>query len=336
MPPGAATLIRARPSVSVVVPTHERRSLLPTMLARVLAEPAATEVIVVVDGCNDGSIEFLHELARGEPRLRPCWIENQGENAARQHGVGLATGDVVLLLDDDLLALPGLVEGHARHHADRAGLVVMGYTPPQLPARRRGGHAPLYLFNCAYENACRRLENDPRKILLELWGGHVSLRREDCDRVGLWDPGRMLGYHTDREFGLRCLDAGLHGVFDRSLRAEHRYVRSMEQFAQDRRQQGRNLVRLHQRYPQLLGPLPRQASRHRCAARGLHRVAEVPPLQRTARRALLRIGALAQRAGLAALELECAKVLARLELQTGMIEASTSVRPVIRATDPHA
>ena len=38
------------PTVSVVMPTYNRRAQLRTVLAPLLADPAATEIVVVVDG----------------------------------------------------------------------------------------------------------------------------------------------------------------------------------------------------------------------------------------------------------------------------------------------
>ena len=41
-----------------------------------------------------------------------------GTRAARTGGVEKATSEVVLFVDDDVMAGEGLVTGHARHHRD--------------------------------------------------------------------------------------------------------------------------------------------------------------------------------------------------------------------------
>ncbi|MDQ4142512.1 MAG: glycosyltransferase, partial [Actinomycetota bacterium] len=102
------------PTVSVVVPTYNRRENLPRVLEPLLADPATTELVVVVDGSRDGSFELVEERAATEPRLKPVFIENQGVARAHQTGVERASGEVVLLLADDVIAAPGLVMGHAR------------------------------------------------------------------------------------------------------------------------------------------------------------------------------------------------------------------------------
>jgi GT2 family glycosyltransferase len=247
------------PSVSVVIPTYKRRDLLSQVLAPLMEEHATSEIVVVVDGCRDGSFELIQSIAASDRRVRPRLIENRGENGARLTGVEAARGEVVLLLDDDVRAAPGLVTGHARRHAGRSGLVVVGYMPPVLSERRAAHEFPTRLYAREYESICRRHEREPEAILEDLWAGNLSMRREDCLGVMSAPEIPALPYHADRELGLRCRKAGLTGIFDRSLRADHLYERSIEGFARDARAQGHGLTALHQLHGDLLGPLPPDA-----------------------------------------------------------------------------
>jgi GT2 family glycosyltransferase len=251
---------RSLPTVSVVMPTYNRRELLPRVVEPLLADPGASEVVVVVDGSRDGSHEWLLARAEVEPRLRPLWIENRGENGARRAGIAAARGEVVLLLDDDVAAGPGLATGHARRHAGRTGLVAVGYMPPPLPAARRPGDFTTRLYAREYESVCTEYERAPGRILHGLWAGNLSLRREDCLRV--MGPAPALSYHADRELGLRCLKAGLRGEFDRSLRATHLHTRTLDGFARDARAQGAGAAAVHALHEDVLGPLPAGAFDH--------------------------------------------------------------------------
>jgi GT2 family glycosyltransferase len=255
---------RSLPTVSVVMPTYNRRELLPRVVEPLLADPGAGEVVVVVDGSRDGSYEWLAERADGDPRLRPLWIENRGEAGARRAGIDAAVGEVVLLLDDDVQAQPGLATGHARRHDGRAGLVVVGYMPPPLTGERRPGDFTTRLYAREYESVCAEYERAPERILRGLWAGNMSLRREDCARVmpPAPPPAPALAYHADRELGLRCLKAGLRAEFDRSLRATHLHTRTLDGFARDARAQGAGAAVVHALHEDVLGPLPAGAFDH--------------------------------------------------------------------------
>jgi GT2 family glycosyltransferase len=226
------------------------RRILPPLL-----ESPVAEVVIVVDGSRDGSLEFLVDLAAADDRLKPVFVEQQGPSAARQLGVEHATGDLVLLLDDDVLVSPGLVEGHARRHAAAKGVVVLGYTPTVTPPRRRPGDVAVFLYARDYERGFSALRRDPALVLRTLWGANVSLRRSDCLRVGLQSPAFPERYHEDREFGLRCLKAGLTGVFDPKLKADHLYTRSVDGFLADARAQGSGVYLVHKLHTDVLGAL---------------------------------------------------------------------------------
>jgi glycosyltransferase involved in cell wall biosynthesis len=246
------------PDVSVVMATHDRRALLEPAVRAVLADPATRELVVVVDGSTDGSLELLEDLAARDPRLQPMWIANRGESGAREAGVRAASHAVVLLLDDDVLACPGLVSGHAAHHRDREDLVVLGYMPVPERLQCEGG-APARLYAAWYEAQCRGYEAAPDSVLRGLWAGNVSLRREQALRVGLGNPAFDARYNPDRDFGLRLLEAGLHGRFDPALRAEHLYRRPLDAFLRDAHATGEGTWLVHALHPQELGPLPQDA-----------------------------------------------------------------------------
>ena len=52
--------------------------------------------------------------------------DNAGPGAARNHGIQLARGPLILFLDDDVLATPTLVERHLQAHGHSTSTVVIG------------------------------------------------------------------------------------------------------------------------------------------------------------------------------------------------------------------
>jgi glycosyltransferase involved in cell wall biosynthesis len=235
------------------MPTYNRAGSLGAVVDALLDDKATSELIVVVDGSEDGSHEWLQTRAAEDDRLRPIWTPNRGQAAARELGLQAARHPVVLFVDDDVLAQPGLVTGHAAHHATHDGLVVVGAMPVPDEVQREGG-APTQLYGAWYEQQTRAYEHDPRQILRSLWAGNVSLPREAAQRVGLVNPAFDARYNEDRDFGLRLLRAGLEGRFDPELRAAHLYRRSVPAFLRDAEAVGQGSWLVHSLHADLLGP----------------------------------------------------------------------------------
>ena len=264
--------------VSVLLATYNRRALLPEVLAPLLADPATDEIVVVVDGSQDGSLELLTEMAERDARLRPHFIENSGAARALLSGARVARGEILVILDDDEIVSPGAVSGHAAHHAADEDLVVVGYVTMAMPPRRRPGDFSRYVYAEQYERDCRTYERDPGSILLNLWGGFISMRRDRYVQAVTGGPALIEGYHYDLDFGARCMELGLSARFDRSLRALHLYERDRDAYLRDARGSGRNRILVHRAHPQVLPAIDPTF-----VDRGL------PPLGRIALRVALRV-----------------------------------------------
>jgi glycosyltransferase involved in cell wall biosynthesis len=236
--------------VSVVIPTFNRRDTLVEVIRPVLKDPRTGEIIVVVDGATDGTMELLTEWSRTEPRIKAVLQENSGEGVARRRGVEEARHNIVVLLDDDVQASDGLVSAHAKWHDERDHRLVLGYMPTRVPSPRRRGQAPTILYAQDYEGTCELYETDPALIFTNLWAGNMSMTRASALEARFGADVR-LSYHEDLRFGLRCQRAGLEPIFDRSLLALHSHSRSLRQFALESRRSGEARARLRHEFPEL-------------------------------------------------------------------------------------
>ncbi|MBX6330858.1 MAG: glycosyltransferase [Gemmatimonadaceae bacterium] len=110
--PAARSVSRARIqpralTVTVVTPVYNERHLLAESLRRVLQLEheliAGLQVIVVDDGCTDGSGDVLRAIAASDPRVTLVHHDrNRGKGAALRTALARATGEVTLIHDADL------------------------------------------------------------------------------------------------------------------------------------------------------------------------------------------------------------------------------------------
>src|ERR1019366_7503629 len=101
-----------RPKFSIIIPTYNRLDYLKQALRSVWAQTFTDyEIIVVDDGSNDGTREYLNGLWS---KLRILSQPNSGPGAARNVGIREAQGEYIALVDSDDLWFPWTLEIFAR------------------------------------------------------------------------------------------------------------------------------------------------------------------------------------------------------------------------------
>jgi glycosyltransferase involved in cell wall biosynthesis len=238
--------------IDVVVPTRNRSHRLARVLLPLLAEPVVRRVIIVNDA-TDGTEESLRAMCPGLPEeAEVICTGGVGPAIARQAGAERTEAEILLFVDDDVVPDPGLAAHHATYHEGREGMLVCGYTPV-VPVAGDSLSAEASVYNSSYEKRCAQYELDNTNVLTHLWGGNFSLRRQQALAVGLSSPDFVQSWHEDRDFGLRCLEAGLTAVFDRGIRAGHEYERAWGEVAKESYCRGYSLVVLHSLHAAVIG-----------------------------------------------------------------------------------
>ena len=114
--------------LSVIIPTYNRRHVLERTLPALSAQDLPREeyeVIVLVDGSTDGTVELLRAW-RPDYAFRVLEATHRGPSASRNTGIRAAVGDLILFLDDDLIAIPNLLRQHCEAHFGSQPRVVHG------------------------------------------------------------------------------------------------------------------------------------------------------------------------------------------------------------------
>ncbi len=115
----------SEPIVSVIVPTHNRRDLLPRALASVLGQSyRAMEVLVVDDGSTDGSADAVAAIGDDRIQLIRC-DTNRGQSTARNLGISRARGSLIAFQDSDDEWLPDKLARQVGVMKERSGVTMV-------------------------------------------------------------------------------------------------------------------------------------------------------------------------------------------------------------------
>ena len=99
--------------ISVIIPTYNRKHVVVRAIESVLAQDYKNfELIVVDDGSDDGSYEYLTALF---PQTNIIQQENRGVSSARNLGVSKAQGEWIAFLDSDDEWLPHKLSTQIRY-----------------------------------------------------------------------------------------------------------------------------------------------------------------------------------------------------------------------------
>jgi glycosyltransferase involved in cell wall biosynthesis len=242
----------ASPGVSIVVPTRNRARALERCLAA-LAEQA-TDVPVQILVVDDGSTDDTPDVIAAFPAVEAIRIGHAGRGAARNPGVEHAAAPIVLFVDDDVVATPGLVQRHLDHHRrhpDPAEALVGRVTwSPELDITRHmewlehGG--PLFAFDAI---------EDPDDVdWHHFCTANVSLKRAFLPSEHPFDED--LRRCVDIELGYRLDRRGMRLRYDAAALGHHLRVDTPSSTEERMRAVGRAMRIVHLKHPELSEPPP--------------------------------------------------------------------------------
>ena len=150
------------------------------------------EVVVIDDGSTDGTGEMIAELDTPY-RLTYGYQEHAALATARNHGIRLSKGEIMLYIDDDVLADHHLLEEHLKTHGEHKRCVVNGWVNHVTEAK---------------------IPDKPKFTMADIstsffWTSNVSVRLDHLHEAGMFDESFKEYGWEDQELGLRLMAIGL-------------------------------------------------------------------------------------------------------------------------------
>lgn len=211
---------RVLPSIDVVVPVHGKWAVTESCLRHLARQTVPHRVVVVDDLSPDDTLDRLRE----HPEVHVVAMErNVGFGRACNAGIRAGTGDVVVLVNNDVDAEPDMLEALVAPFVVDASL---GSAAPML--LRPDGRVDAFGI-CADPTLAgfvREQGVDPADAqtdeprILGPYGAVAAYRREALDAVGLFDDGIFM-YGEELDLALRLSGAGWGSVGVPEARGVH-------------------------------------------------------------------------------------------------------------------
>jgi len=244
---------RENQTVSIIIPSHNRSSSLRRSLDALHSQTYPLDlisVIVVADSCIDDTLAMLQDY-KAPFKLQAIEVNCRSASIARNTGAGIATGQLLLFLDDDIEALPPLVESHARVHRERPGSAVMGPYPPKLKGGTRFFDVEVRSW---WEEKFYQMSQPGHRFTYQgFQQAYLSLDAELFARLDGFDSAFGNCGGEDYEFGVRLLKADVSFVLAAEAVGYHyeHETNNLDRSFRRCRQEGRSDVLIGRRHPEL-------------------------------------------------------------------------------------
>ena len=236
-------------NISVVIPTYNRRHLLGKCLAGLEKQTASLdsfEVIVVVDGSEDGTLDFLINYSPAYP-FKYIFIENSGLSAARNNGARLASSQYLIFLDDDIVADPRLVEEHLSSLRQAGDALIQG----GLSIHPQVIKTPFIRVEEARLQAFMDGKGFHESLIgEEISGGNLSISRNLFLEIGEFNSG--LRWNEDGEFGHRLEQRGIPIFYNKNALGLMADIRDLERSLKASYDYGRSYVLIERQHPEII------------------------------------------------------------------------------------
>jgi len=210
---------------SIIIPTYNRINSLKRVVAALEKQvyPRADfEVVVISDGSTDGTAEFLNQLTT-PLNLVAIQQENGGPASARNHGLQIACGDIIIFLDDDVIPQPTLIQEHMRIFQEQ-GDHVIGLGPMITPLDHQLSPWVAWEQKMLVKQYDAMQRGDWAPTARQFYTGNSAAARQRLLDAGGFDP--TFKRAEDVELAYRLADKGAVFVFNPDAVGYHYAERS--------------------------------------------------------------------------------------------------------------
>lgn len=209
---------------SLIVCTRNRAAQLRPCLEAIrgLRFSGTLEIIIVDNGSTDNTQDVISSIAPEMPALFISIVEHRpGLSAARNAGMAIARGRIIIFTDDDCYVAPDYVAQAVKAFDDQKIGFVTG---------------KVELFDPTDAKVTINLSDEPARFPARRYihvdriiGANFAFRRSIVSRIGVFDEligaGTRIGGGEDTDYAARIVHAGWEGLYCPDMVISHHHGR---------------------------------------------------------------------------------------------------------------
>ncbi|MFC1711522.1 glycosyltransferase family 2 protein [Patescibacteria group bacterium] len=240
------------PTVSIIIPTYNRSKILKKSLHHFTKQnypKHLLEIVIIDDGSKDNTKKTVNVFKKQTNKtIKTTYLyqKNKGPAAARNLGIKKCQGSIVIIVNDDILAIKDFVSQHIRFHQlfPKNNFAVLGYTTWSKTIKRTPfmtwleTRGPLFSYNGL---------TSTHASWGQAWTCNISYKKEFLLKNGLFDEDFPFAAWEDIELGYRLHQKGMKLKYNRKAIGFHVHPTTLKSSIKKMKHQGISVVILGQK-----------------------------------------------------------------------------------------
>ncbi|MFS1514242.1 glycosyltransferase family 2 protein [Chengkuizengella sp. SCS-71B] len=218
--------------VSVIIPVYNQPHALDLCLEGFCVQTTSQiqfEIIIVDDGSEDDITPFIKKWEGKIEHLIYIRTENVGRASARNMGLKISRGNVVVLNDADRIPDPHFIQAHHRLHRNNSNYISVGQIRELYFSNIQHNRdvikscvmdAKLYKIPSYCKMVYQCYNEDGMSISSIPWistfSGNLSFRRSLLERVGMFEETFLKWGFEHFELGYRAFEQNYQFIYNKS------------------------------------------------------------------------------------------------------------------------
>jgi len=200
-------------NLTIIIPTYNGKHCIPRILRALEKQTHHDfETLVMIDGSNDGTREYLNKEEFNLKNLNIHFTDNIGRAAIRNLGAEKAGGNLLVFYDDDMVPEPKAIELHLSHHIEYRDSILAGAPLDRYP---KGKITDFLKYKSERSEYWMKKYSEKSKMVrdnLFVAGANFSIPKDMFNELGGFDS--RLKDAEDWDFAVRAFLKNKHIYLD--------------------------------------------------------------------------------------------------------------------------